>query len=143
MRDMIQALEAPVEVETHCGHCQKRTPSMKKTSLQRGETQDDMMFSLDRFGGDGQKKLFKVFVPQSMPFGGATWALKAVISHFGCSLQSGHYVCHVRRASGWVTFNDNDVKTADQCPSAAGDPVLLLYTVEDSCGWCELMTAKA
>ena len=40
-----------------------------------------------------------------------TYALLSVISHFGNSIQTGHYVCHRRedRSSSWRTFDDERV----------------------------------
>lgn len=40
-----------------------------------------------------------------------TYALLSVISHFGSSIQTGHYVCHRRedRSSSWRTFDDERV----------------------------------
>ena len=42
------------------------------------------------------------------------YQLKAVIIHLGKSVHSGHYVCYVRTAKGWVLFNDEKVLASNK-----------------------------
>lgn len=49
--------------------------------------------------------------------GARKYRLFALISHMGTSTECGHYVCHVRRASGqWVLYNDENVMQSVQPP---------------------------
>ena len=34
---------------------------------------------------------------------------RAAVEHRGPSIHSGHYVCHVDEAHGWLTLNDEDI----------------------------------
>ncbi len=42
--------------------------------------------------------------------GEGKYSLMAVISHLGKNTDHGHYVCHVKKDSQWVLFNDEKVQ---------------------------------
>jgi len=46
----------------------------------------------------------------SLTNGAGKYNLKAIISHLGNSVESGHYVCHVLKQGQWYLFNDNKVE---------------------------------
>lgn len=37
-----------------------------------------------------------------------------MVIHLGKSVHSGHYVCYVRTAKGWVLFNDEKVLASNK-----------------------------
>lgn len=48
--------------------------------------------------------------------GSGKYSLMAFISHIGRNTDHGHYVCHVKRADGWVLFNDEKVAKLSSLP---------------------------
>ncbi|KAF8590157.1 ubiquitinyl hydrolase [Ramaria rubella] len=72
--------------------------------------------------------------PTSHPGGSAAlparYRLKAFISHKCPSVHSGHYVVHIRRADGWVLFNDEKVVKADEESVRALKRLAYLYVFE-------------
>ena len=47
------------------------------------------------------------------------YRLKAILCHFGTSVNRGHYTARIRLPEGWYTFNDASVKKGD--PTSGGD----------------------
>lgn len=38
-----------------------------------------------------------------------SYALQAVICHYGCSMEEGHYVAYVKTDDSWLSLDDNQV----------------------------------
>ncbi|EJU05917.1 ubiquitin carboxyl-terminal hydrolase 14 [Dacryopinax primogenitus] len=61
----------------------------------------------------------------------AKYTLKALISHKGPSVHSGHYVAHIKEPElGWVLFNDEKVVKADQESVESLGKLAYLYVFE-------------
>lgn len=45
----------------------------------------------------------------SFPTGKSDYELKAIISHIGGNINSGHYVCHIKKDGKWALYNDSKV----------------------------------
>ncbi|XP_072040059.1 ubiquitin carboxyl-terminal hydrolase 5-like isoform X2 [Amphiura filiformis] len=57
--------------------------------------------------------------------GPGKYQLVAFISHMGTSTACGHYVCHIKKDSRWVIFNDRKVAVSEKLPKDLG--YLYLY----------------
>merc|ERR1712137_1329494 len=61
----------------------------------------------------------------TLPTGAGEYKLKAIISHIGSNLGSGHYVCHILKNGQWALFNDRKVCESQNPPLDMG--YLYLY----------------
>jgi ubiquitin carboxyl-terminal hydrolase 5/13 len=53
--------------------------------------------------------------------GSGKYELIAMISHMGTNLNSGHYICHIKKDNiGWVKFNDSIVESCENPPLDMG-----------------------
>ena len=77
-----------------------------------------MIFTLKRFGLNENYESFKRFDEVSIPFeyninvsqvGHVAYELKAIITHVGNNMHSGHYVCYIQRDLNWICCNDHKV----------------------------------
>merc|ERR1712130_556116 len=56
----------------------------------------------------------------TLPTGAGEYKLKAIISHIGSNLGSGHYVCHILKNGKWALFNDRKVCESQNPPLDMG-----------------------
>ncbi|XP_060618597.1 ubiquitin carboxyl-terminal hydrolase 5 isoform X1 [Anolis sagrei] len=65
-------------------------------------------------------------IPESVPVGPKVrdgpgkYQLFAFISHMGTSTMCGHYVCHIKKDSRWVIYNDQKVCASEKPPKDLG-----------------------
>ena len=45
-----------------------------------------------------------------MSDGPGEYELLGIVSHMGSNTACGHYVCHLKKAQGWVIYNDRKVR---------------------------------
>ena len=48
------------------------------------------------------------------------YALQSFITHLGASVHAGHYVCHIKKGSDWIYFNDAKVAMTTESPFGKG-----------------------
>jgi ubiquitin carboxyl-terminal hydrolase 5/13 len=64
--------------------------------------------------------------------GEGVYSLLAIVSHIGRNTDHGHYVCHIKKESGWVVYNDDKVAKSKSPPVEYG--FMYLYRRVDGSG---------
>ncbi len=57
---------------------------------------------------------------QELDDGPGRYTLIGFISHMGSNTSCGHYVCHIKKGSQWVIFNDEKVAVSERPPKDIG-----------------------
>ncbi len=81
-----------------------------------------LFLSLKRFDGD-KKNTTPVAIPEKLEFYDS-YELQCVAAHHGGSLNSGHYVAHVRIKGNWVTIDDD---AAHPCQDLSQNAYCMFY----------------
>ena len=108
------------------GLCQLRD-SVSQTVLVHSP--DTLLIKINRFGIHGMKNQTHVWPEDTIMLGGEYFSLKSVVDHLGSTVNSGHYICHVKSGQLWTRCNDSEViRGQEELQAKSKDNYYYLYS---------------
>ena len=110
-----ESLETTPMKCSNCCKCQNNCPQSGKCRLRPSVEQlsivkspDELIIRLNRFN-NGFKNQTHVIPDEFIQLNEDFFRLKVSVDHIGSTLNSGHYIAHIKSGGKWITCNDSNI----------------------------------